>query len=127
METPDIKISWNAEDLLSGLNKLDRSLTSKEYAGLEMLMQTVSSKMEVWAKKKAPWADRTGAARQRLHGEAYWENKNIIVAAIIHQVDYGIWLELAHERKYAILEKAIEKHKNQLEESVAKLLERYCN
>lgn len=123
----EIKVEWNATDLLENLQGLDRALTSKEYGGLQMLMQTVASKMETWAKQNRPWTDRTGAAKQRLHGEAYWENKNILVAAIMHQVDYGIWLELAHERKYAILEKAIEEHKDELEKAVATLLKRYAN
>lgn len=122
----DIKIRWNAEELTGALSNLDRALTSKEYGGLLMLMQTAASKMEAWAKQNAPWTDRTGQARQRLTGQAYWENANIVVAAIAHQVDYGIWLELAHQRKYAILEKTLEEHKGEIEEAVKKLLERYA-
>lgn len=122
----DIKVEWNAEELVSNLKKLDRAFTSKEYGGLLMLMQTAASKMESWAKQNAPWTDRTGQARQRLTGQAYWENSNIVVAAIAHQVDYGIWLELAHQRKYAILEKALEEHKGEIEDAVRTLLERYA-
>lgn len=122
----DIKIEWNAEELVSNLKKLDRAFTSKEYGGLLMLMQTAASKMESWSKQNAPWTDRTGHARQRLTGQAYWENSNIVVAAIAHQVDYGIWLELAHQRKYAILEKALEEHRGEIEDAVRTLLERYA-
>jgi hypothetical protein len=82
--------------------------------------------MESWSKANAPWTDRTGAARQRLKGNAYWENANIVTAAIMHQVDYGIWLELAHQRKYAILEKALDQHKNSIENAVRTLLSRYA-
>lgn len=122
----DFKVAWNATELVSALNNLDRAFTSKEYGGLLMLMQTAATKMETWAKQNAPWTDRTGQARQRLTGQAYWENPNIVVAAIAHQVDYGIWLELAHQRKYAILEKALEEHRGEIEEAVKELLKRYA-
>lgn len=121
----DISVQWDASEVLGALNDLDRKLTSKEYGGLQMLMQTAASKMESWAKENAPWTDRTGAARQRLHGEAYWENPKVVVAAIMHQVDYGIYLELAHQRKYAILEKTLEEHKDEIQDAVATLLTRY--
>lgn len=122
----DMTIRWGADELVGALNKLDRAFTSKEYGGLLMLMQTAASKMESWAKQSAPWTDRTGQARQRLTGQAYWENANIVVAAIAHQVDYGIWLELAHQRKYAILEKTIEEHRGEIEDAVTTLLKRYA-
>lgn len=122
----DMTIHWDADELVSALNNLGRAFTSKEYGGLLMLMQTAASKMESWAKQNAPWTDRTGQARQRLTGQAYWENANIVVAAIAHQVDYGIWLELAHQRKYAILEKTIEEHRGEIEDAVTTLLKRYA-
>lgn len=121
----DISVDWDASEVMEAFNALDRKLTSKEYGGLQMLMQTAASKMEAWAKDNAPWTDRTGAARQRLHGEAYWENPKIVVAAVMHQVDYGIYLELAHQRKYAILEKTLEEHKDEIQDAVATLLKRY--
>lgn len=123
----DISVSWDASEVLGALNDLDRKLTSKEYGGLQMLMQTAASKMESWAKENAPWTDRTGAARQRLHGEAYWENPKVVVAAIMHQVDYGVYLELAHQRRFAILEKTLEEHKEEIQDAVATLLTRYLS
>lgn len=122
----DLKIEWDAEELVSSLKNLDRAFTSKEYGGLLMLMQTAASKMESWAKQNAPWTDRTGQARQRLTGQAYWEDSSIVVAAIAHQVDYGIWLELAHQRQYAILEKALDEHRGEIEDAVKTLLGRYA-
>lgn len=123
----DIKIEWDASEVIGALNDLDRKLTSKEYGGLQMLMQTAASKMESWAKDNAPWTDRTGAARQRLHGEAYWENPKIVVAAVMHQVDYGIYLEYAHQRRFAILERTLEEHKDEIQDAVKVLLKRYLS
>jgi hypothetical protein len=53
-------------------------------------------------KTQARWTDRTGAARSGLvaipiHGRTYEE---IFMA---YSVTYGIWLEVAHDRKYAII------------------------
>lgn len=53
-------------------------------------------------KMQAPWTDRTGAARSGLvaipiHGRTYEE---IYMA---YSVTYGIWLEVANDRKYAII------------------------
>lgn len=121
----DMSVQWDASEVLGELSNLNRKLTSNQYGGLQMLMQTAASKMEAWAKENAPWTDRTGAARQRLHGEAYWENPQIVVAAVMHQVDYGIFLELAHQRRYAILERTLEEHKDEIQDAVAVLLRRY--
>ena len=122
----DFKVEWDATEILGDLKNLDRAFTSKEYGGLQMLMQTAATKMETWAKQNAPWTDRTGHARQRLTGQAYWENPSIVVASISHKVDYGKWLELAHQRKYAILEKTLEEHRGEIEEAVKTLLKRYA-
>ena len=53
-------------------------------------------------KTQARWTDRTGAARSGLmsipiHGATFDE---IFMA---YSVTYGIWLEVAHDRKYAII------------------------
>lgn len=101
-----------------GLNQAD----SKLREGLKLLADTASKKMEQWAKENAKWVDRTSNARQGLRGEGYWEDRNTLVVAIMHQVDYGIWLELAMERKYAILEQALEQHKDELIKQYKKLV-----
>ena len=78
------------EGLLSGVNRL-------------------AEQMEIFARQNAPWTDRTGAARAGLAGFAdsttgagglgkgtYW-------AGISHGVDYGIWLELRYNGRFAIV------------------------
>lgn len=55
-----------------------------------------------WLKTNARWTDRTGAARSGLqaiphHAQTYEE------ILMTYSVDYGIWLEIAHDRKYAII------------------------
>ena len=69
---------------------------------LDALADVGAQKMEAYAKPNAPWTDRTGNARLRLHGEHERTNDELRII-ISHGVDYGIWLELAHEKRFAIL------------------------
>lgn len=81
-------------------------LKKKVEAGLLIYGETVAKDFESYAKSNRPWTDRTGAARQRLNGyvEAILHGVRICIA---HGVPYGIYLELAHEKKYAILEPTV--------------------
>lgn len=55
-------------------------------------------------KVKAPWTDRTGAARNGLHYSATHNRaKQSHDLTFAHGVDYGIWLEVANSGKYAII------------------------
>jgi hypothetical protein len=49
--------------------------------------------MENYAKANAPWTDRTGDARERLHATVE-ETGPIGTIVLAHGVDYGIWLEV---------------------------------
>ena len=59
------------------------------------------------AQENRRWTDRTGQARQRLNGYVgkIAEGYRITLA---HGVDYGLWLELANEKKYSIIPQTIE-------------------
>lgn len=87
--------------------------TKRVQAGLLVITKQVAVKMENWAKNNAPWTDRTTNARRGLFADADWENVTNLVVSMSHTVDYGPMLELAYERKYAILERAIEEHKDE--------------
>lgn len=87
------------------LSNLDKSETKAEVA-IRMYAQEGAKKFENYAKKNRPWTDRTGHARQRLTG---WVEKlsSVVRVHIGHGVDYGVYLELCHEKKYAILQPTI--------------------
>lgn len=87
---------------------------TKLKAALLLLSDTIALKMEEWARDNAKWQDQTTHARQNLKGKAYFEDSNTLVIALSHGMDYGVWLELAHERKYAILERTLEAHKDEI-------------
>ena len=84
-------------------------LQDKVQMGLEEQADRVWTKLlENYAKENARWENRTGHARQRLKSD-YIILENGIKLRLKHGVDYGKWLELAHEKKYSIIPETIEK------------------
>lgn len=91
---------------------------------VEALADTGSKKMESYAKINARWQNRTGHARQRLQG-SYAPYGNGFRLKIAHGVDYGKWLELAHEKNYSIIPETIQKvGEEEIMPSLSNLLER---
>lgn len=93
----------DAERLFNGLTATE----SKADTAIRMFAETGAKKMENFAKENRRWTDRTGHARQRLNGYVS-KIQNGYRIYIAHGVDYGIWLELAHEKRFAILPQTIE-------------------
>lgn len=87
-----------------------------------LICEIASTKMEAYAKSNAIWTDRTGNARQKLKGEAAWVSKDQIMIAVSHHMSYGFWLELAHGRKYKILEQSIEDNVEELFRALKRLV-----
>ena len=83
-------------------------MKSKFSKAVELLCENGSQRMEKYAKENRPWKDQTGNARQRLKGS--WEkDSDGYKIKIAHGVEYGVWLEFARERRYAILMPTVEK------------------
>lgn len=93
---------FDASELLSGMT----SSQSKLEAALKLFAESGAAKLEEAAKENARWVDRTGDARRRLKGDAF-PVSNGYKLRLAHGVDYGKWLELAHEKRYAIIEETI--------------------
>lgn len=69
---------------------------------------TANAKMlEAYAKANKPWENRTGQAQQRLQGTAQRTAPTEWTITLSHGVSYGIFLELCHEAKYAIIQPTI--------------------
>jgi hypothetical protein len=64
--------------------------------------------MERWAKNNAPWTDRTGNARSSLHADVADSPGVVAEITLSHGVEYGIWLEIAHAGRFAIIAPAID-------------------
>lgn len=73
-------------------------------AGMQMLAQTDASELRAYMQSNRPWTDRTGEAKRQLNAVVSKPSKSEIRITLSHGVYYGIWLELAHGKKYAILQ-----------------------
>lgn len=89
--------------MVTGLQKLE----SRSDAAIRMYAEQGAEMLRDSAQENRRWTDRTGQARQRLNGYVgkIAEGYRITLA---HGVDYGLWLELANEKKYSIIPQTIE-------------------
>lgn len=104
------------------LDKIGLAATKSE-AAIAMYANNAAITLQNYAREHRPWTDRTGHARQRLTGSVarVAQGYQIILA---HGVDYGKWLELAHEKKYAIIQPTIQAKSPEVLSGFNKLLER---
>ena len=92
----------------SKLEKGLKAFESKAMAAIEMKVSTqYVPKLRESAQLNARWENRTGEARRRLNS-SYETVSNGFNLVLAHGVDYGIWLELANEKRYAIIMDTIE-------------------
>ena len=63
--------------------------------------------MEGYAKTHRPWHDISGNARRGLKAGTVISGNKIRIY-LCHQVDYGVYLETAHDKRYAIIDPTIE-------------------
>ncbi|NFD94661.1 hypothetical protein [Clostridium sporogenes] len=111
---------------MQGLDEAMKKLkefTPKLKAALALDAQNIAMNMEKWAKENVIWTDRTAHARLFLTSTVKWTNTNTLMVALSHQVDYGVYLELCNEGKYAILERAIQEFTPQFMEGWKKIVQ----
>lgn len=92
-------------DISDMVSKL-ASIEDRAEIAIRMFAETGAKQLEADAKENARWTDRTGRARQGLKGTVS-KISNGYRIYVSHTVDYGIYLEFAHERKYAIINQTI--------------------
>lgn len=93
------KIDYDASSLAKRLTNMQ----NKVGVAVTMYAITKAAEMEAKAKIQRPWTDRTGMAKATLNAEVSKPDPNIIRITLAHGVNYGIWLELAHEKNWAIV------------------------
>lgn len=74
--------------------------------GLAEIVKGKAQDVETYAKNHAPWEDRSGDARDGLTAKAYFETTGVgrkYTIMLYHTVDYGIWLEIRWNGRYAII------------------------
>jgi hypothetical protein len=93
----------------------------KQRAALGLFADTAAKKMEGQAKVGAKWIDRTSNARNSIQGDFGWEGNKLKVI-LSGGMDYSVYLELAHEKKYAILKPTIDKNASSVISGYKKLV-----
>lgn len=93
-------------DISDMASKLEAMATRGD-AAVRVFAEQGATKLRSYAQSNAPWTDRSGSARTRLNAyvSAIANGYRITLA---HGVDYGIWLELAHEKRFAIIPQTLE-------------------
>lgn len=66
-----------------------------------------------YAKQNAPWTDRTGAARAGL-GVEVSHSFGEVVLSLYHTVDYGLWLEVIQNGRFATIMPTLEHYAPQV-------------
>lgn len=84
----------------------------KTRAAVGLYCDTAGKKLEAEAKsqiaKNIPWTNRSHQALQKTKGGYEWQGTKC-VPYISGDTDYYVYLELAHEKKHAILKPTIDK------------------
>ena len=93
------QLDYSESNLKKNLDKMSVKL------GAVILMYAATKASEIEAKMKInrPWTDRTNMAKTTLRARVSQPSENIVRITLAHGVDYGIWLELAHGKNYAII------------------------
>lgn len=94
-----LTIDWES----SALSKKMNAVSEKVGAAMLMYMATEAAEVKSYMKLNRPWTDRTNMAKATLDTKVSQPNSNTIRMTLSHGVEYGIWLELAHNKNYAII------------------------
>ena len=115
-----IKLNYNESTLGKNLAE-----TAKRAGAVVLLYAgTKATVIESDMKVKRPWGDDTNAAKDRLNVSVSQPNPNIIRMTLAHGVNYGIWLELANEKKYAIIAPTVNKFAPEIVEDLRGIMEK---
>jgi hypothetical protein len=114
------QLDYDNSTLKKNINKMSTKI------GAVILMYAITKAAYVESKMKMnrPWTDRTGLAKATLRARVSQPNKNTVRITLSHGVDYGIWLELAHGKNYAIIAPTIRDEGPRIVEDLNNLMSR---
>lgn len=79
----------------------------------ERVFQQAEAEVQNSAFTNAPWEDRSGNARRGLTSEVNNDNGDIVLT-LAHTVDYGLWLEVIQNGRFAIIMPTLEREAPQI-------------
>ncbi|MBT9137203.1 MAG: hypothetical protein DDT34_02290 [Firmicutes bacterium] len=86
------------------------------------LAKNWAGQLEGRAKKNAPWQDRSSNARNGLFGTVEVRG-DVIYIRVAHSMEYGIFLELANDGRFAILKPTVDASTTEVERAYRRLWE----
>jgi hypothetical protein len=90
-----------------------------------LYMKGQSTRVQDYARRNAPWHDRTGNARNGLHADYIGDRDgDRHVIRVYHTVPYGIWLEIRWAGKYAIIWPTVQSEGARILAGMNKLIEK---
>lgn len=95
-----LKIDWENSEMRERFRKLVDGRFKASFLGYAKEM---AGKYDGELRVSRPWTDQTGRAKESLSAVASYPDDQTIRITFSIGVDYGIWLELAHEKKYAVI------------------------
>ena len=107
----------NVSDVLNNLS----GIQSRIQAAAKVYGDTAAAQLEAEAKSNAPWNDITGNSRQTIQGDSQLMG-HIIRISISGFTPQFKFLELAHEKKWAILNPTIMKNASKIAEGFKKII-----
>lgn len=114
------ELKYDESSLSNGLDKMGAKM------GALVLMYTSTKSKELQSKMKMnrPWTDRTGMAKALLTVRVSQPSPQTVRMTFAHGVDYGIWLELANEKNYAIIGPTIREEAPRVVEGLRGIMQR---
>lgn len=94
-------LNFNIDDKIS--SNLEK-MTEKVGAAVLMYAATQASQMQAYMIARHKWTNRTFMAEKTLRAVVSQPDSNTVRITLSHGVQYGIWLELAHEKNFAIIQ-----------------------
>lgn len=99
-----------------------RTWADRQRAAVIMLAKNWAGQLEGRAKTNALWTDRTGNARNGLFGSAEVKGNEVFIR-LGHSIEYGIFLELANDGRFAVLKPTIDQAAPKIYDSYKRLWE----
>ena len=108
---------------LAGVLRNLKKWEEEKRAGIEVVGKLTAQEMAQYSKANARWTDRTANARQGLKGGSLWRNTAQMIIYIAHRVSYGVFLELSHEKRFAILQPTVNRFKNSVLNKLKRIMD----
>jgi wyosine [tRNA(Phe)-imidazoG37] synthetase (radical SAM superfamily) len=112
------KMNYKSSSLCKNLEGMDEKLR----VVLLMYLSTKALGLESYMKLNRPWTDRTGMAKMTLRATMSQPSEEVFRITLSHGVDYGIWLELANEKNFAIIGPTIDQKGPEIQKGLNNLM-----